>query len=114
MRRAQNKKHAKELQKQLVKQLASAEPGQRRTELGAQKLTFAKVAAAYETARPVPAVYSGDIKIRGDFQQPSPIRDGKIMGPKMMKGAITFFIAGLAGSVTLIATLFIKAPTKSE
>jgi hypothetical protein len=36
------------------------------------------------------------------------------MGPKMMKGAITFFIAGLAGSVTLIATLFIKAPTKSE
>jgi hypothetical protein len=45
---------------------------------------------------------------------PHPSETAKIMGPKMMKGVIIFFIAGLACSATLIATLFIKAPTKSE
>jgi len=53
--------------------------------------------------------YAGEIS-----SNPHPSETAKIMGPKMMKGAITFFIAGLACSVTLIATLFIKAPTKSE
>lgn len=65
MRRAQNKKHAQELKKQLVKQLASAEPGKQRAELDAQKLTFAIVADRYEAASLVPAEYFGDIKIRG-------------------------------------------------
>ena len=65
MRRARNKKHARELQKELVKQLASAEPGKQRAELDAQKLTFAKVADRYEATRLVPAEYVGDIKIRG-------------------------------------------------
>ena len=54
-------------------------------------------------------LYAGEIS-----SNPHPSETAKIMGPKMMKGAITFFIAGLACSVTLIATLFIKAPTKSE
>jgi len=65
MRRAQNKKHAQELKKQLVKQLASVEPGKQRAELDAQKLTFAKVAAAYEAARLVPAQYVGDRIVSG-------------------------------------------------
>jgi integrase len=65
MRRAQNKKHAQELKKQLLKELASAEPGKQRAELDAQNLTFAKVAAAYEAAKLVPAEYVGDRKIRG-------------------------------------------------
>jgi len=64
MRRAQNKKHARELKKQLVKELASAE-GNPRAEIDAQKLTFAKVAAAYEAARLISAEYIGDRKIRG-------------------------------------------------
>jgi hypothetical protein len=41
MRWAQDKKHARQLQKELVKQLDSAE-GNQRAELDAQKLTFAK------------------------------------------------------------------------
>jgi len=53
MRRAQDKKRARELQKQLVRQLDSAED--RRAELDAQKLTFAKIAAAYVAARLIPA-----------------------------------------------------------
>jgi hypothetical protein len=54
MRRAKDKKHARELKKQLVKELASAE-GNPRAEIDAQKMTFAKVAAAYEAARLIPA-----------------------------------------------------------
>jgi hypothetical protein len=42
---------------------------------------------------------------------PHPSETAKIMGPKMMKSAMTFFIVGLACSATLIATQFIKAPT---
>jgi len=64
MRRAQNKKRAGELKKQLVKELASAE-GNPRAEIDAQKMTFAKVAAAYEAARPVPAQDVGDRKVSG-------------------------------------------------
>jgi hypothetical protein len=36
MRRAENKKHAKKLRKELVEQLASAEPGKQRAELKAK------------------------------------------------------------------------------
>ena len=65
MRRARNRKHAKELQKQLVKELASAEPGNQRAELDAQKLTFSKVADRYEAIKLIPAVYVGDRKVAG-------------------------------------------------
>jgi hypothetical protein len=65
MRRAQNKKHGRELQRQLVKQLASAEPGNQRAELDAQKLTFAEVAVRYEATRLIPAQYVGDRKVPG-------------------------------------------------
>src|SRR5262249_25915763 len=65
MRRAQNKKHAQELKKQLGKQLASAEPGKQRAEIDAQKLIFAKVADVYEAARLAPAQYVGDRKDSG-------------------------------------------------
>jgi hypothetical protein len=65
MRRAQDRKHARELQKQLVKQLDSAEQGNQRAELDAQKMTFAKAAAAYDAAKLVPAVYVGDRKVAG-------------------------------------------------
>src|SRR5262245_47261529 len=63
MRRAKNKQHARELKKQLVKQLDSARD--QLAEVDAQKLTFAKVAAAYEAAKLIPAEYVGDRKIRG-------------------------------------------------
>lgn len=65
MRRAQNKKHARELKKQLVKQLDSAEPGNQRAELDAQKLTFAKVADRYEATRLIPARYVNNRKVAG-------------------------------------------------
>jgi hypothetical protein len=61
MRRAQNRQYARELKKQLVKQLDSAED--QRAELDAQKLIFAKVAGAYEAARLIPAQYVGDWKV---------------------------------------------------
>jgi integrase len=64
MRRACDKKHARELKKQLVKQLDSAE-GNPRAELDAAKITFAKVAATYEAARLIPAQYVNDRKVAG-------------------------------------------------
>jgi len=51
MRRAKDKKHARELKKQLVKQLDSAEPGNQRAEMDAQKIAFAKAAAAYSLSQ---------------------------------------------------------------
>jgi hypothetical protein len=45
---------------------------------------------------------------------PHPSEAAKMMGPKLMDSSRTFFFAGLACLATLIATLFIKAPTKSE
>src|SRR5262245_33376598 len=65
MRRAQDRKHARELKKPLVKELDSAEPGNQRAALDAQKLTFAKVADRYEATKLVPAVYVGDRKVCG-------------------------------------------------
>jgi uncharacterized membrane protein len=64
--------------------------------------------AAYkflDAAMPYVGVISGN---------PHPSETTKIMGSRMMNGAITFFVVGLACLATLIATLFIKAPTKSE
>jgi len=42
---------------------------------------------------------------------PHPSETAKIMGPKMMGNAETWFIVGLICLAILIATLFIKAPT---
>jgi uncharacterized membrane protein len=42
---------------------------------------------------------------------PHPSETAKIMGPRMMKGAITLFFVGLACLTTL---LFVKEPTKGE
>jgi hypothetical protein len=42
---------------------------------------------------------------------PHPSETAKIMGPRMMKGAITLFFVGLACLTTLI---FVKGPTKGE
>jgi hypothetical protein len=42
---------------------------------------------------------------------PHPSETAKIMGPRMMKGAITLFFVGLACLTTL---LFVKGPTKGE
>jgi integrase len=64
-RRAKDRSYARQLQKELVKQLESAERGNQRAEIDGQKLTFAKAAAAYEAARLIPAEYVGDRKIRG-------------------------------------------------
>jgi len=63
--RAKDRSHARQLRKELVKQLESAERGNQRAEIDGQKLTFAKAAAAYEAARLIPAEYIGDRKIRG-------------------------------------------------
>jgi hypothetical protein len=65
MRRAKDEARARQLQKELVKQLDSAEQGNQRAELDAQKLTFAQAAAAYEAAKLIPAVYAGDRKVAG-------------------------------------------------
>jgi len=42
---------------------------------------------------------------------PHPSETAKIMGPKMMRNSITFFIAGLICLAVLISTLFIKRST---
>ena len=65
MRRAQNGKRARQLKKQLVEELDSAEPDNQRAELDAQKFTFAKVADRYEATKLIPAVYVGDRKVAG-------------------------------------------------
>jgi hypothetical protein len=62
MRRATERKHARELKKQLVKQLDSPEG---RAEIETERITFAKVAAEYEAAKLVEAKYVGDRKIAG-------------------------------------------------
>ena len=51
MRRAEDRKHARQLRKDLVKQLDSPEG---RTEIDTQRITFAKVAERYEEVRLIP------------------------------------------------------------
>ena len=65
MRRAADRKHARDLRKQLVKQLDSTEQGNQRAELDAQKITFAKVAASYDAVKLIEARYVGDKKVAG-------------------------------------------------
>jgi integrase len=65
MRRAKDRKHAAQLKRELTKQLDSAEQGNQRPDVDARKITFAKVAAAYEAVKLIPAQYVGDKKITG-------------------------------------------------
>lgn len=91
MRRAQDRKHARQLQKDLVKQLDSAE-GNQRAELDAQKLTFAKVDNRYEATRLIPAQYVNDRKVAG-------LRS--LSGPKSyLKRLIEHFGNALIRSIT--------------
>jgi hypothetical protein len=62
MRRAQDRKHARELKKELVKQLDSADAEQK---LAAEKTTFRELAERYEAQKLIPAVYAGDRKVEG-------------------------------------------------
>jgi hypothetical protein len=61
MRRAKDKAHARELKKQILKQLEnSAEQGNQRAELDGQRMTFRQLAERYEAVRLIPAQYTGD------------------------------------------------------
>lgn len=62
MRRANDRKHARQLQKELVNKLDSSDG---RAEIDAEKITFAKVAEQYEKVKLIPARYVGDRKIAG-------------------------------------------------
>src|SRR5262245_38882222 len=67
MRRARDRKHARELKKELVKeleQLESAE-GNERAALDGAKLTFRELADRYKSARLIPARYVNDRKVAG-------------------------------------------------
>jgi hypothetical protein len=65
MRRADNRKHARQLRKELVKQINPANRGDQVTDIVTDKTTFAKVAERYEAVRLIPAEYVGDTKIAG-------------------------------------------------
>src|SRR5262245_17993730 len=60
MRRAKDKKHAKELKKRLVKQLENSAEGNQRAELDGQRMTFRQLAERYEAVKLIPAQYVGD------------------------------------------------------
>jgi hypothetical protein len=60
MRRAKDRKHARELMKQLVKQLENSAEGNQRAELDGQRMTFRQLADKYEAVRLIPAQYAGD------------------------------------------------------
>jgi len=64
MRRADDRKHARQLQKDLVKQLDSP-GGNQRAELDAEKVTFREVAERYKDQKLIEAVYVGDRKVAG-------------------------------------------------
>jgi hypothetical protein len=72
MRRAQDKKHARELRKQLVKQLEDSAEGNQRAELDGQRMTFRQLAERYEAVRLIPAQFVGDRKVAGlrSFETP--------------------------------------------
>jgi len=72
MRRAQNRKHARELKKELVKQLENSAEGNQHAELDGAKLTFRQLAERYEAVKLVPAQYVGDRKVAGlrSFETP--------------------------------------------
>ena len=62
---------------------------------------FTEACKFFDAAMPYVGELSGN---------PHPSETAKIMGPKMMSNAKTWFIAGLICLAILIATLFIKAP----
>lgn len=65
MRRAQDRKHARQLQKELVKELDAAQEGNQRAVLDGAKLTFSKVAERYAEVKLIEAVYVADKKVAG-------------------------------------------------
>jgi integrase len=65
MRRAKDRQHARELKKQLVKQLENSAEGNQRAELDGAKLTFRQLAERYEAVKLIPARYVGDRKVAG-------------------------------------------------
>jgi integrase len=72
MRRATDRQHARQLKKELVKQLETSAEGNQRAELDGAKLTFRRLAERYEAVRLIPAVYVGDRKVAGlrSFETP--------------------------------------------
>jgi integrase len=72
MRRAKDRKHARELKKQLVKQLENSAEGNQRAELDGQRMTFRQLAERYEAVKLIPAQYVGDRKVAGlrSFETP--------------------------------------------
>src|SRR5687767_6823670 len=65
MRRAKDRKHARELKKELTKQLENSAEGNQRAELDGAKLTFRQLAERYEAVKLIPAQYVGDRKVAG-------------------------------------------------
>ena len=65
MRRAKDRKHARQLRKELVKQVDSANRGEQTTDVGTDKTSFAKIAERYEAIKLIPAKYVGDTEIAG-------------------------------------------------
>jgi integrase len=70
MRRATDKKHARELKKQLVKQLDSADIEQK---LAAEKATFKDLAKQYKAQNLIEAQYVGERKVAGRRSLKSPL-----------------------------------------
>jgi len=71
MRRATDRQHARQLKKDLVKQLDSADAEQR---LAAEKITFREVAEQYKERNLIPAQYVNDRKVAGRRSLESPLR----------------------------------------
>jgi integrase len=70
MRRAKDRKHARELKKQLVKQLDSADAEHR---LAAEKATFKDIAERYKAQNLIEAQYVGDRKVAGRRSLQAPL-----------------------------------------
>jgi integrase len=71
MRRATDRQHARQLKKDLVKQLDSADAEQK---LAAEKTSFREVAERYKEQKLIPAQYVGDRKVAGRRSLESPLR----------------------------------------
>jgi integrase len=70
MRKAQDRKHARELQKDLVRQLDSAQVEKK---LKSEKVTFGEIASQYRDLKLIPAQYVGDRKVSGLRSLQSPL-----------------------------------------
>jgi integrase len=71
MRRATDKQHARQLQRELTKQLDAADIEQR---LAAEKLTFGQLAERYQSEKLIPAQYVGERKVAGRRSLKAPLR----------------------------------------